>query len=116
MSESSAKAMRGGEMDDVIFGGTGERPARNIAEVSLRLDNTDRRAPSAFNDSDELEVDFELEADLGIDTVKQAEILSELTEHYGLERDEDFRIADYPTIEALAGYLATAVGAPTITA
>ena len=56
MSESSAKAMRGGEMDDVIFGGTGERPARNIAEVSLHLDNRDRRAPSAFNDSEELEV------------------------------------------------------------
>ncbi|MBT6117301.1 MAG: AAA family ATPase, partial [Rhodospirillaceae bacterium] len=33
MTETSAKAMRGGEMDDVIFGGTADRPARNIAEV-----------------------------------------------------------------------------------
>ena len=56
MSEGSAKAMRGGEMDDVIFGGTGERPARNIAEVTLHLDNSDHRAPAAFNDSEELEV------------------------------------------------------------
>ncbi|MHA1107917.1 MAG: AAA family ATPase, partial [Alphaproteobacteria bacterium] len=35
MGETSAKQMRGGEMDDVIFGGTEERPPRNIAEVSL---------------------------------------------------------------------------------
>ncbi len=57
----------------------------------------------------ELESDFELEADLGIDTVKQAEILGELTDHYGLERDDDFRMADYPTLEALAGYLMGAI-------
>ena len=35
-------------------------------------------------DTSELEVDFELEADLGIDTVKQAEIFSDLSEQYGL--------------------------------
>ncbi len=63
---------------------------------------------------DELEADFELEADLGIDTVKQAEIMGELTERFGMDRDEDFRMADYPTIEALAGYLsgAAATAAP----
>ncbi|HVM86316.1 MAG TPA: AAA family ATPase, partial [Candidatus Binatia bacterium] len=37
MGETSAKRMRGGEMDDVIFGGTGNRPARNVAEVQLLL-------------------------------------------------------------------------------
>jgi acyl transferase domain-containing protein/acyl carrier protein/NAD(P)-dependent dehydrogenase (short-subunit alcohol dehydrogenase family)/phosphopantetheinyl transferase len=56
-------------------------------------------------DTAEIEPDFELEADLGIDTVKQAEILGELTERYGLQRDDSFRIADYPTLTALAGYL-----------
>src|ERR1700758_3427572 len=40
MGENSAKRMRGGEMDDVIFGGTGSRPARNLAEVALSLDNS----------------------------------------------------------------------------
>ncbi|MEZ4235218.1 MAG: beta-ketoacyl synthase N-terminal-like domain-containing protein [Myxococcota bacterium] len=64
---------------------------------------------------DELEPDFELEADLGIDTVKQAEILSELTERYGLEQDETFRLSDHPTLRALADYLAArASGAPLI--
>jgi chromosome segregation protein len=56
MGETSAKQMRGGEMDDVIFGGTDRRPARNLAEVTLSLDNTDRSAPSNFNSSDEIEI------------------------------------------------------------
>jgi chromosome segregation protein len=56
MGETSAKQMRGGEMDDVIFGGSQSRPARNVAEVLIELDNTDRTAPAIFNDSDELQV------------------------------------------------------------
>jgi len=56
MGETSARQMRGGEMDDVIFGGTATRPSRNLAEVALVLDNSARRAPAQFNDSDELEV------------------------------------------------------------
>jgi chromosome segregation protein len=56
MGETSAKRMRGGEMDDVIFGGSGNRPARNVAEVILTLDNADRRASSQFNDDDWLEI------------------------------------------------------------
>ena len=35
MGESSARQMRGGEMDDVIFAGTEQRPARNLAEITL---------------------------------------------------------------------------------
>jgi len=56
MGETSAKRMRGGEMDDVIFGGTSARPARNLAEVSILMDNTERRAPPSFNESEELEI------------------------------------------------------------
>lgn len=41
MGESSARRLRGSEMDDVIFGGTANRPARNLAEVTLRLERTD---------------------------------------------------------------------------
>ena len=43
--------MRGAEMDDVIFGGTADRPARNLAEVSLHLDNGERTAPAIFNEA-----------------------------------------------------------------
>src|SRR5690242_19717063 len=56
MGESSAKRLRGGEMDDVIFGGSGGRPARNLAEVAVTLDNSVRDAPLAFNDTATIEV------------------------------------------------------------
>ena len=67
MGETSAKQMRCGEMDDVIFGGTDDRPARNIAEVALVLDNSDRDAPSPFNDSTEIEVIRRIERGSGSD-------------------------------------------------
>jgi len=56
MGETSARRLRGGEMDDVIFAGTTARPARNIAEVALTIDNSGRDAPFAFNDRAEIEV------------------------------------------------------------
>jgi len=56
MGEASYKAMRASEMDDVIFSGNTDRPARNHAEVAVLIDNSDRTAPAAFNDADSLEV------------------------------------------------------------
>ncbi|OUS17294.1 hypothetical protein A9Q97_01730 [Rhodospirillales bacterium 47_12_T64] len=56
MGETSAKRMRGSEMDDVIFAGSATRPARNIAEVTLLLNNSDKNAPAAFNQYEEIEV------------------------------------------------------------
>src|SRR5919112_6829751 len=56
MGESSHKNMRASGMDDVIFSGSGNRPARNTAEVMLTIDNAARTAPAAFNDSETLEV------------------------------------------------------------
>jgi chromosome segregation protein len=56
MGANSAKAMRAGGMDDVIFAGAANRPSRNHAEVALTIDNADRRAPAAFNDHPVLEV------------------------------------------------------------
>ncbi len=65
MGESSHKSLRASGMDDVIFAGTTGRPARNMAEVALVIDNTDRRAPSAFNDSELLEVTRRIEREDG---------------------------------------------------
>ncbi len=56
MGELSPKQMRGSELDDVIFNGTTGRPAWDIAEVTIDLDNKDRKAPSLFNQNDEIEV------------------------------------------------------------
>ncbi len=56
MGELSPKQMRGSELDDVIFNGTSGRPKWDIAEVTIYLDNSDRQAPSLFNQNDEIEV------------------------------------------------------------
>ncbi|MEO0496319.1 MAG: chromosome segregation SMC family protein [Pseudomonadota bacterium] len=65
MGESSYKNMRASGMDDVIFSGSGNRPARNMAEVALFLDNADRTAPAAFNDDDQLQVSRRIEREAG---------------------------------------------------
>jgi chromosome segregation protein len=65
MGENSYKNMRASGMDDVIFSGSGNRPARNTAEVALYLDNADRTAPAAFNDSDEIQVTRRIEREQG---------------------------------------------------
>ena len=65
MGETSAKQMRGNEMDDVIFAGSRNRPARNNAEVALALDNSERQAPAQFNETDDLEVSRKIEREKG---------------------------------------------------
>jgi len=65
MGETSAKQMRGGEMDDVIFAGSSNRPARNVAEVGILLDNSERTAPALFNDDVELQVTRRIERQKG---------------------------------------------------
>lgn len=65
MGENRASAMRGGGMEDVIFAGAATRPARNFAEVSLSIDNTERLAPSGFNDADTLEIVRRITRDAG---------------------------------------------------
>jgi chromosome segregation protein len=56
MGESSARSLRGGEMEDVIFAGTAGRASRNIAEVTLFLDEAVGRAPPPFHEHPELEI------------------------------------------------------------
>ena len=65
MGENSAKRMRGDGMEDVIFNGTESRSARNIAEVSLILNNSTRSAPAAYNGGDEVEIIRKIERDHG---------------------------------------------------
>ncbi|ANM09525.1 MULTISPECIES: chromosome segregation SMC family protein [unclassified Rhizobium] len=65
MGENSYKNMRASGMDDVIFSGSGNRPARNTAEVALYLDNATRTAPAAFNDADEIQVTRRIEREQG---------------------------------------------------
>ncbi|WP_160123198.1 AAA family ATPase, partial [Rhodovarius lipocyclicus] len=56
MGESSARSLRGGEMDDVIFAGTSTRPARNLAEVTIFLEEAPGVAPAPLERETELEI------------------------------------------------------------
>lgn len=67
MGETSAKSLRGGEMDDVIFAGTDKRPSRNFAEVILTLKNPDKSAPEPYRDMDTIEVSRRIDRGMGSD-------------------------------------------------
>ena len=47
---------------------------------------------------DMLDLDLDLEADLGVDTVKQAELFATVREAYGIERDDNVKLRDFPTL------------------
>jgi len=47
---------------------------------------------------DMLDLDLDLEADLGVDTVKQAEVFATIREAYGIARDDKLKLRDYPTL------------------
>ena len=65
MGEGSARQLRGGGMDDVIFNGTADRPARNIAEVSIDLDNSAHDAPAGVNGFEQIGVTRRIERESG---------------------------------------------------
>ena len=65
MGESSAKEMRGGEMNDVIFSGTSIRPQNELAEIEVTLDNKSKKAPEIFNNCEIIEVKRKIEREKG---------------------------------------------------
>ncbi len=65
MGEQSARSLRGGEMDDVVFAGTAGRPSRNIAEVMLTMEETAGNAPPPFHEQPELEIIRRIERGAG---------------------------------------------------
>ena len=65
MGETSAKSMRGSGMEDVIFSGTSSRPAKNISEVSIFLDNLDGAGPSQYKSLDEIIISRKIVKDKG---------------------------------------------------
>src|SRR3981081_4573890 len=65
MGETSHKSLRAADWDAVIFAGSGNRPARNHAEVVMTIDNADRSAPAAMNDREILEISRRIEREAG---------------------------------------------------
>ena len=65
MGETSPKSMRGSGMEDIIFSGTQERPSRNNAEVTIFLENKEKKSPDALKDFEEIQVSRRIEKDKG---------------------------------------------------
>jgi len=65
MGETSAKSMRGSGMEDVIFNGTSNKASKNIAEVSISVDNASHEGPMQYKDLDHIEVRRKIEKDKG---------------------------------------------------
>ena len=65
MGETRPTSVRGSEMDDVIFAGSSGRPSRNVAEVTLFVDNADRSANAPYNEYESIEVSRKIEREAG---------------------------------------------------
>ena len=65
MGETSAKSMRGSGMEDVIFSGTSNKPSKNIAEVSINIDNDNKDGPAQYKNMDNIEIRRKIEKDKG---------------------------------------------------
>jgi chromosome segregation protein len=65
MGETSAKSMRGTGMEDVIFSGTSNRPAKNISEVSIQIENSDKDGSMQYNELDEITITRRIERNKG---------------------------------------------------
>ena len=63
-----------------------------------------------------LDLDLDLEADLGIDTVKQAELFAQVRETYGIARDDSLKLRDYPTLNHVIGFVRDRTPHPTVVA
>ena len=57
-----------------------------------------------------LDLDLDLEADLGVDTVKQAEVFAAVRERFGVERDENLQLRDFPTLTHVIGWVRDKTG------
>jgi len=65
MGETSAKSMRGSGMEDVIFSGTANKTSKNIAEVSLTLDNSEKSGPIQFKELETINIKRRIAKDKG---------------------------------------------------
>ncbi len=65
MGETSPKSMRGSGMEDIIFSGTSNRPAKNISEVSITMDNSHREGRGQHVRLDEILIKRRIEREKG---------------------------------------------------
>ncbi len=62
-----------------------------------------------------LDLDLDLEADLGVDTVKQAEVFAAVRDRFNVERDENLQLRDFPTLTHVIGWVRDKTGIQPVT-
>ena len=65
MGETSAKSMRGSGMEDIIFSGTSNKPAKNLSEVTITIDNSQKEGPGKYLDIEEIIIKRKIEREKG---------------------------------------------------
>ena len=65
MGETSAKSMRGSGMEDVIFSGTSNKASKNIAELSIEVENKDKEGPIQYRELEQIQIRRKIEKDKG---------------------------------------------------
>ena len=76
MGETSAKSMRGSGMEDVIFSGTSNKASKNIAEVSIEVENKEKEGPIQYRELENIQVRRKIEKDKGSNFILPLKILS----------------------------------------
>ena len=90
-------------VSEIKGGGTDAHPLSNALIPAVKTDPVKQRILTLVAEKtgypiDMLDLDLDLEADLGVDTVKQAEVMATVRETYGIERDDKLKLRDFPTL------------------
>ncbi len=87
-------------------------PAKALDEATVTKEIVAMVSEKTGYPEDMLELDLDMEADLGIDTVKQAEMFAAMQERYGIAQQEGIQLKDYPTIRHCIKFVLTNAGKP----
>ncbi|MCQ2410640.1 MAG: SDR family NAD(P)-dependent oxidoreductase, partial [Elusimicrobiaceae bacterium] len=88
--------------------------AKALDEASVTKEIVRMVAEKTGYPEDMLDLDLDMEADLGIDTVKQAELFAAMREHYGIVAQEGIQLKDYPTIRHCIQFALLHAGQPAL--
>ncbi len=97
---TTAESLRPSEAEPLV---TGEKQQEAEDPVTARI--IDLVADQTGYPPDMLDLDLDLEADLGIDTVKQAETFAVIRDEFDISADNDLSLRDYNTLEKVIGFV-----------
>ncbi|MBP5403673.1 MAG: hypothetical protein J6Y17_01115, partial [Elusimicrobiaceae bacterium] len=90
-------------------------PAKVLDEATVTKEVVNMVSEKTGYPEDMLDLDLDMEADLGIDTVKQAELFAGMRDHYGIAQQDGIQLKDYPTIRHCIKFVIANAGKPAAT-